>query len=185
MGIGIGTSTPVQKLHVAGDITMDAERTYKINHVDVLSATSLGDSVLHANVETVGNLETPTVTGDVNLGTNTLVISDGRVGIGTSSPSHALDVESDLNVTGDYRVNGELYDWEVAVAVDGYIPSQFGDPSDMFPENTADTTTITGLSGSGKWYGGVLAPNGKIYGIPISRLIGQSLPLLPAGCFWR
>lgn len=34
-----------------------------------------------------------------------------------------------------------------------------------FPQNTADTT-ITGLSGTGKWVGGVLAPNGKIYGIP-------------------
>jgi hypothetical protein len=32
--------------------------------------------------------------------------------------------------------------------------------------NTANTTTITGLSGSNKWLGGVLAPNGKIYGIP-------------------
>lgn len=32
--------------------------------------------------------------------------------------------------------------------------------------NTANTTTITGLTGSGKWLGGVLAPNGKIYGIP-------------------
>ena len=32
--------------------------------------------------------------------------------------------------------------------------------------NTANTTAITGLSGSVKWVGGVLAPNGKIYGIP-------------------
>ncbi|MBK7057241.1 MAG: putative Ig domain-containing protein [Leptospiraceae bacterium] len=32
---------------------------------------------------------------------------------------------------------------------------------------TADTSTITGLTGGGgKWQGGVLAPNGKIYGIP-------------------
>ena len=31
---------------------------------------------------------------------------------------------------------------------DGYIPSNFGDPVDMFPADTADTTTITGLSGA-------------------------------------
>ena len=36
-----------------------------------------------------------------------------------------------------------------------------------FPADTADTTAITGLSGTGKWLGGVLAPNGKIYGIPL------------------
>ena len=39
--------------------------------------------------------------------------------------------------------------------------------SQAFPENTYDDTTITGLSDSAnKWFGGVLAPNGKIYGIP-------------------
>ena len=32
--------------------------------------------------------------------------------------------------------------------------------------NTADTTSITGLTGTAKWFGGVLAPNGKIYGVP-------------------
>ena len=32
---------------------------------------------------------------------------------------------------------------------------------------TADTTTISGLAGTAKWAGGVLAPNGKIYGIPL------------------
>ena len=31
---------------------------------------------------------------------------------------------------------------------------------------TANTTTITGLGAGSKWNGGVLAPNGKIYGIP-------------------
>lgn len=35
--------------------------------------------------------------------------------------------------------------------------------------NTANTTTITGLSGNLKWSGSVLAPNGKIYGIPSSN----------------
>lgn len=35
--------------------------------------------------------------------------------------------------------------------------------------NTADTTTIAGLSSdTHKWVGGVLAPNGNIYGIPHS-----------------
>ena len=32
--------------------------------------------------------------------------------------------------------------------------------------DTADTTTISGLPGAGsKWSGGVLAPNGQIYGL--------------------
>ena len=32
--------------------------------------------------------------------------------------------------------------------------------------NTVDTTTISGLTDN-VWRGGVLAPNGKIYGIPL------------------
>jgi len=31
---------------------------------------------------------------------------------------------------------------------------------------TVDTSTISGLGGGKKWYGGVLAPNGKIYCVP-------------------
>ena len=31
---------------------------------------------------------------------------------------------------------------------------------------TVDTSTISGLGGGNKWYGGVLAPNGKIYCVP-------------------
>ena len=34
--------------------------------------------------------------------------------------------------------------------------------------NSADTSTITGLTGDYKWAGGVLAPNGKIVGIPMN-----------------
>jgi hypothetical protein len=49
--------------------------------------------------------------------------------------------------------------------------------------NTADTTTITGLTGSNKWLGGVLAPNGKIYGFPRDATnvlqIKTGLPKLP------
>ena len=37
--------------------------------------------------------------------------------------------------------------------------------------DTADTTTITGLTGSNKWLGGILAPNGKIYGIPYNSTV--------------
>eukprot|EP01047_Picozoa_sp_COSAG01_P133024 COSAG01_NODE_62974_length_282_cov_0.568306_1_plen_64_part_01 len=32
--------------------------------------------------------------------------------------------------------------------------------------SSIDTTTLAGLSRTGKWAGGVLAPSGKIYGIP-------------------
>jgi hypothetical protein len=50
--------------------------------------------------------------------------------------------------------------------------------------NTADTTTITGLTGINKWQGGVVAPNGKIYCIPGNNtsvlVINTGLPKHPS-----
>jgi hypothetical protein len=50
--------------------------------------------------------------------------------------------------------------------------------------DTDTTTTITGLSGSKKYFGGVLAPNGKIYGIPYEAdnvlQIKTGLPIYPS-----
>jgi hypothetical protein len=44
---------------------------------------------------------------------------------------------------------------------------------------STDTTTLGGLSGHYKWVGGVLAPNGRIYGIPYHA---QSVLIIdPAG----
>ena len=37
----------------------------------------------------------------------------------------------------------------------------------MFVQSSQSTTTFGSLSGSSKWIGGVLAPNGMIYGIPL------------------
>ena len=50
---------------------------------------------------------------------------------------------------------------------DAQIYKEAAIPSDLFVlPNTRKTTLFGSLSGAGKWFGGVLAPNGKIYGIP-------------------
>ena len=54
------------------------------------------------------------------------------------------------------------------LTVNGYV-TRWGDYTSPppFPENSLDTTTITGVpGGASKYSGGVLAPNGKIYFIP-------------------
>ena len=47
----------------------------------------------------------------------------------------------------------------------------------------ADTTTIAGLTDTNKWFGGVLGPDGKIYGIPCNStsvlIIAGGMPALP------
>ncbi len=153
--LGIGTSTPVQKLHVAGgNINVDAGGSYRINNFVTLNSTALGNTVVSSNLQMVGNLSSLNVTGNVNVDNATFLVNatNKRVGLGTVSPQYDLDVVGDVNITGSYLP---------------FPPLTFQmNGRHMFPENTADTTTIAGLSGTSKWHGGVLAPNGKIYGIP-------------------
>ena len=51
-------------------------------------------------------------------------------------------------------------------------------------QNIVDTTTISGLGGTGKWQGCVLAPNGNIYSIPYDNtsvlVIKTGLPKHPS-----
>jgi hypothetical protein len=49
--------------------------------------------------------------------------------------------------------------------------------------DTAETTSITGLTGDYKWYGACLAPNGKIYCVPYNStsvlIVSPGFPTLP------
>ena len=70
------------------------------------------------------------------------------------------------DIATDVLVVSENVSVQGAVSAPAFLtPFQF----QAFPENTADTTTITGIpevSGINMWRGSVLAPNGKIYNIP-------------------
>ena len=52
------------------------------------------------------DLETNEDDPDDNLTTKMMINADGNVGIGTTTPAHTLDVTGDLNITGNYKVNG-------------------------------------------------------------------------------
>jgi hypothetical protein len=65
--VGIGTPTPLQKLHVAGgNLNVDSGGSYRISNVPVLTSGALGSSVVFSQLQTLGNLNTLNVTGSVN-----------------------------------------------------------------------------------------------------------------------
>jgi len=136
--IGIGTTTPSEKLDVAGHIKVDSGPTLEShsfgNILEITTATgtlalgSANSSFAHFYTDREKYyFDEPIVvnhgefssysTNDLKLYTNTLneerlriVQSTGHVGIGTSTPSHLLELESATpSDTGGIRVSNLLY----------------------------------------------------------------------------
>jgi microcystin-dependent protein len=80
--VGIGTTTPAYKLDVNGAVN--------------------GTSVLVNGVPVASSTDTYWSTAGVGK----IQYSGGNVGIGIASPAYNLDVAGDINITGNFRVNG-------------------------------------------------------------------------------
>jgi len=97
-----------QNLEVAGNITGDWAT---LNNLNVTGTSYLGDITISADnittngvVSKDGNISFYNDTGSENV----RITNDGKVGIGTVTPSHELNVVGDVNVTGNVTVEGNL-----------------------------------------------------------------------------
>ena len=110
--VGIGTAAPVQQLQVVGNIQIT-------NTASALSGIYFADGTYQAT--SAASYSTP-AGGPVNSvqyntgsgfgGSNNFVFSSNAVGIGTSTPTHILDVQSNTSVASfatrsgvDYQIN--------------------------------------------------------------------------------
>jgi hypothetical protein len=107
--VGIRNDAPTYTLDVCGNMNVD-NGSYKINGTNVLYASTLGSSITSSSLTSVGTLTGLTVTGDVNIVSNTLKVdsANNRVGINNASPIYPLDVSGTVNIsTGQtYKING-------------------------------------------------------------------------------
>ena len=93
--VGIGTTKPISKLHVMGDINL----TGNLRKNGVLNKLFFGDySDLYNN---------PGYTWDISNG-NIYNLNLSTVGIGTNIPLYKLDINGSINYTKDIRKNGNI-----------------------------------------------------------------------------
>ena len=88
------------KIWSNASIDLQADQKFKIDDIDVLSSTELGQSVTKSNLRQVGALRSLEVMGHTNLGYFAYFNpDDGRLGLGTETPNGALSiVENDVEV---------------------------------------------------------------------------------------
>lgn len=90
--VGVGTNSPDEKLTVAGNINVGGSGNggIKVRHVDGKNNTSTSYGPLYLNYSTTS----PVYVGRISNKSNLLV--QGNVGIGTSSPTEALEVNGTI-----------------------------------------------------------------------------------------
>lgn len=81
------------RLWTNADIDLEANRSYKINNIEVINSSQLGSQVTKSNLKEVGKLRQLTVIGDVILGEFAVFNSTfNRIGINTEVPNATLSI---------------------------------------------------------------------------------------------
>jgi hypothetical protein len=96
--IGIGTATPSQKLEVAGSTQINGGALYVTQSSQTNSIAIINSVSGSASITT--NAAVPLVIGANNSSNQLYLTSDGKVGIGTSSPTQKLFVAGNMSADG-------------------------------------------------------------------------------------
>jgi hypothetical protein len=196
--VGIGTTSPSEKLHVVGSVLIEGSSTKlkvkgsggydtanitmgnaaKADSFSIDTRNDPGDNKTTLSFDSYLTTGTSTITlGDnyVNLGTagsTRLVInSSGNVGIGMTSPSQKL------HVSGNARVTGAYYDSNNSAGTSGQVLS-----STVTGTDWVSLSEISGVDGTGtanyvaKWSDADTITNSVIYDNGTNVGIGTTSP---------
>lgn len=152
--VGIGTSSPDEKLHVAGNMRLDGTFEDKDGETgspgEILSSTGSGTNWIAASS---GGMD-----GDWTIsGNNIYSTVSGNVGIGTTSPSEKLEVDGNIVVNGALKY-AAARTYYYSLSPTDFSPSVIGG-IDVFIGNRHSARM---LSGWNSIYAPVHLPHGAV-----------------------
>jgi len=163
LGLASGTSVDIgQTLDVTGNTTLDANLSVGGD------ASVTGNTTLTGNLSVNGNSnlgngtsDTTAITGILNVDSGVLYVdpTNNRVGINDATPSEALDVTGNLNVTGDITFGGSFIAPLIKASTSAGlgIDSNNGTDVALFGAGGGAGTTLYGsLNGTTATFSGVI-----------------------------
>lgn len=105
-GIGINTTTPRAALEVNGQIYASNGAIWSQDNQGFL----IGDLTAGASYAFISGVGSTGAASYLSFSTNyserLRIIANGNVGIGLTNPAYKLDVVGDVNITGNFKING-------------------------------------------------------------------------------
>jgi len=101
--VGVGTATPLEKLHVFGDIRSNALTTSTVTGLTDLDLVATSNT----NISSVNTIVTSSANTFVS-GDN-IILNTSNVGIGTATPMATLHVQGDFKATGNVEIGVVSY----------------------------------------------------------------------------
>lgn len=124
--IGVGTETPTTKLDIHGDalitgsLTVQGRVTAEEFHTEFVSASILYQSGSTKFGDTSDDVHS--FSGSLRVtGSGAHYFTDGNVGVGTASPAEKLTVAGNISASGDFYLDGALYDVNNEAGTSGQI----------------------------------------------------------------
>lgn len=144
------------RLWTNGDIDLEASRSYRIDNVAVLSANTLGATIIKSNLREVGKLNSLIVVGEASIGEFAFFTGFNRLGLGTDEPNASISiVENDV---------------EIAIGSPAYGTANIGTYSNHDLDIITDNTARMSIKNNGEVHignesgkSGVLRVFGEIY----------------------
>jgi hypothetical protein len=115
--VGIGTTSPNERLHVSGNISVVASGGSKIGFNTTDAFSGYGTSIAHYGMSYGWNTNPLALSGYFGIGFFTdgsekmRILGNGNVGIGATSPTQRLDVNGYIRATSGFVGNGGLSLW--------------------------------------------------------------------------